>query len=115
MTVNPNEILRSRNFAKAKLFQRVMIFKNSLCSLKKSIMNKRATIIALGLLVALMPFLGFPGGAKTIFFVFVGLLLAVIGYVLETECEKCTVGKKNEEEEDRKQDDQEIETTDSNT
>ncbi len=58
-------------------------------------MNKRITIITLGFLVALMPFLGFPGDVKTIFFVIVGLALAVMGYVLEVECKKCINRKQN--------------------
>ena len=73
-------------------------------------MNKRVTIIALGFLVALMPFLGFPGGAKTIFFVFAGLLLAVMGYVLEIECEKCITVEKDKEKDIKKQDNQETST-----
>jgi hypothetical protein len=92
MTVNPNEILRSRNFTKAKLFQRVMIFKNSLCSLKKSIMNKKVTIITLGILIAIIPFTGFPGGVKTVFLVIAGLAVAALGYVISEECKKCAVG-----------------------
>ncbi len=42
-----------------------------------------------------MPFLGFPGVAKTIFFVIVGLTLTVIGYLFGSECEKCDTGEKN--------------------
>ncbi len=58
-------------------------------------MSKRTTIITLGIFVALMPFLGFPGVAKTIFFVIVGLTLVVIGYLLGTECGKCNTEEKN--------------------
>ncbi len=58
-------------------------------------MSKRTTIITLGIFVALMPFLGFPGTAETIFSIIAGLALVSIGYLLESECEKCEMGEKN--------------------
>ena len=58
-------------------------------------MSKRTTIITLGIFVAIVPFLGFPGTAKTIFFVIAGLAFAIIGYLLETECEKCDMAERN--------------------
>ncbi len=58
-------------------------------------MSKRTTIITLGIFVAIMPFLGFPGTAKAVFFVIAGLVFAIIGYLLQTECEKCEVEEKN--------------------
>jgi len=58
-------------------------------------MSKRTTIITLGIFVALVPFLGFPGAVETIFFVIAGLVFVVIGYLLESECEKCDTGDKD--------------------
>lgn len=46
-------------------------------------MTNRLTIITLGLLVALMPFLGFPGVVETIFYAIAGLLIASMAYVLK--------------------------------
>jgi len=40
----------------------------------------RNTIVTLGILTALVPFLGFPGAIENIFFVFVGLSVATIAY-----------------------------------
>lgn len=57
-------------------------------------MNKRTTIITLGILVALMPFLGFPGTAKTIFFVLAGIAIALIAYVGEIGCDTCRAEEK---------------------
>lgn len=60
-------------------------------------MSKRTTIITLGIFVALMPFLGFPGAVETVFFIIAGLVLATIGYFLQTECEKCDTGERSTE------------------
>jgi len=46
-------------------------------------MSKRTTVITLGIFVAIMPFLGFPGVVRTFFFVLAGLIIAAIGYSLE--------------------------------
>jgi len=52
-------------------------------------MNQRSIIITLGILVALFPFLGFPGGVKTTFFVLAGLAIVVSEYIYDMKCEKC--------------------------
>lgn len=44
-------------------------------------MTKSSTVIGLGILVALVPFLGIPGSAKTVIFVIAGLLLVIVGYL----------------------------------
>jgi len=53
-------------------------------------MSKYSTIIGLGILVALMPFLGFPLIVKGIFFVIIGLAIAVIAYFSNIQyCNNC--------------------------
>lgn len=53
-------------------------------------MSKHSTIIGLGILVALMPFLGFPLIVKDIFFVIIGLTVAVIAYFSNIQyCNNC--------------------------
>ncbi len=53
-------------------------------------MSKYSTIIGLGILVALMPFLGFPLIVKDIFFVIIGLTVAVIAYFSNIQyCNNC--------------------------
>lgn len=41
-------------------------------------MTKKTTAITLSIFIAIMPFLGFPTDMKTAFYVFSGLLLAVL-------------------------------------
>ncbi len=41
-------------------------------------MTKKTTAITLSIFIAIMPFLGFPTSLKTFFYVFSGLLLAVL-------------------------------------
>ena len=43
------------------------------------------TVIALGVLVAITPYLGVPGSWKTILLVLVGLALAGVGFLLRGE------------------------------
>lgn len=43
-------------------------------------MHTRTTLITLGLLVAAMPFLGFPGFIETIFFVTSGLIITALAF-----------------------------------
>lgn len=53
-------------------------------------MSKYSTIIGLGILVALMPFLGFPLIVKDVFFVIIGLAVAVIAYFSNIQyCNNC--------------------------
>ncbi len=53
-------------------------------------MSKYSTIIGLGILVALMPFLGFPPVVKDVFFVVIGLAVAVIAYFSNIQyCNNC--------------------------
>lgn len=53
-------------------------------------MSKYSTIIGLGILVALMPFLGFPLIVKDVFFVIIGLSVAVIAYFSNIQyCNNC--------------------------
>ena len=44
--------------------------------------TKETAILVLGLLVALLPFLGFPRSWKTIFFVFSGLAIALLAFLI---------------------------------
>jgi len=48
----------------------------------QGIMNKNHVIIILGLLVALIPFLGFPGAWKTFFITVSGLVIALISFLI---------------------------------
>ncbi|GMQ95493.1 MAG: hypothetical protein BMS9Abin13_610 [Patescibacteria group bacterium] len=53
-------------------------------------MSKKSITIILGILIALMPFLGFPGSAESVFFVLAGLLIAALAYFSSTEyCAEC--------------------------
>lgn len=53
-------------------------------------MSKYSIIIGLGILIALMPFLGFPPIVKDIFFVIMGLAVAVIAYFSNIQyCNNC--------------------------
>lgn len=45
-------------------------------------MTKDVGILILGLIVAAMPFLGFPGGIKTVVFVVAGLLIALLAFLI---------------------------------
>jgi hypothetical protein len=48
-------------------------------------MSKEMTIIALGVLVVITPYLGIPGLWKTVIFVLAGLGLAGVGFLLRGE------------------------------
>ncbi len=48
-------------------------------------MSKEMTVIVLGLLVAVTPFLGIPGSWKTAVFVLAGLGMAIVGFLLRGE------------------------------
>lgn len=48
-------------------------------------MTKDVTIIVLGVLVALLPFSGFPGLWKTILFVILGLGIATLAFFMRKE------------------------------
>ncbi|PIT90953.1 hypothetical protein COU17_03305 [Candidatus Kaiserbacteria bacterium CG10_big_fil_rev_8_21_14_0_10_49_17] len=48
-------------------------------------MKKDSAILVLGLLVALMPFLGFPGAWENWFFLGAGLGVAILGYLLRRD------------------------------
>lgn len=53
-------------------------------------MSKHSTIIILGILLALMPFLGFPIFYKDIFFVVLGLSIAMLAYFSNIQyCNNC--------------------------
>lgn len=53
-------------------------------------MSKNTTIVSLGILLAIMPFLGFPAGIKDILFIFLGLIIAIIGYFSNVRyCNNC--------------------------
>lgn len=45
-------------------------------------MRKHWTIFAIGILVAVMPFTGFPGAWKTFFYVAFGLAVAVLIFLI---------------------------------
>ncbi len=48
-------------------------------------MSKEMTVIALGVFVAVVPYLGIPGSWKTAVFVLVGVALAGVGFLLRGE------------------------------
>jgi uncharacterized membrane protein len=48
-------------------------------------MIKISTIFVLGLLVALVPYSGFPSGTKTFFYVFFGVLIAILSLLIRRE------------------------------
>ena len=48
-------------------------------------MSKEMTVIALGVLVVVTPFLGVPGSWKTFIFVVAGVALSGIGFLLRGE------------------------------
>jgi hypothetical protein len=45
-------------------------------------MSKDLIVIILGILVAIMPFLGFPRSWETIIFLISGLIIAILGLIL---------------------------------
>lgn len=51
-------------------------------------MSKQKTIFFIGLWVAVLPFLGFPGSWKRIFFVATGVGLAYLGYILNKQAKE---------------------------
>jgi hypothetical protein len=48
-------------------------------------MSKEMGVIALGIFVAVVPYLGLPGSWKTTLFVVTGFLLALLGFLLRGE------------------------------
>lgn len=48
-------------------------------------MSKELVVIILGLLVALMPYLGFPGSWKTVFSIVIGIVIAGIAFIIRQE------------------------------
>jgi hypothetical protein len=53
-------------------------------------MSKRAAVIFLAVLVAVLPFLGFPGVVRTALFVVSGFIIAAITYFSSvTYCSNC--------------------------
>jgi hypothetical protein len=55
-------------------------------------MSKEMTVIALGVLVAVTPYLGIPGSWKTVVLVLAGLCLAGAGFLLRGEALARTTG-----------------------
>ena len=69
-------------------------------------MTKNTAVIFLGVLVAVLPALGFPSWVRTIVFVFSGLGIAVLAYLSSVVyCRNC---EKLIEEADRALDEQEV-------
>lgn len=56
-------------------------------------MSKEMTVIALGVLVVVTPYLGIPGSWKTVIFVLAGLSLAGVGFLLRGEALARTTGR----------------------
>jgi len=56
-------------------------------------MAKQKIIFFLGIWVAILPFLGFPGAWKQIFFLITGVALAYLGYLLNRESAHHTGGE----------------------
>ncbi len=53
-------------------------------------MSKRKTVVILALLVALVPKMGFPQGWEDAFYIFVGLLIALLAYLPDrVYCDEC--------------------------
>ena len=48
-------------------------------------MIKISTIFVFGIIVALVPYSGFPSGTKTFFYVFSGVLIAVLSLLIRRE------------------------------
>lgn len=48
-------------------------------------MSKEVLVIVLGILTALLPFMGLPGSWRTILLVLIGIGIAVIGFFLRSE------------------------------
>jgi hypothetical protein len=48
-------------------------------------MSKEVTVIALGVWVGTVSYLGFPSSWKTIIFIITGALIAIIGFLLRSE------------------------------
>jgi hypothetical protein len=48
-------------------------------------MSKEISVIAIGVWITLVPFLGVPGSWKTVIFVLSGILLVVLGFFLRAE------------------------------
>jgi asparagine N-glycosylation enzyme membrane subunit Stt3 len=48
-------------------------------------MSKELVIILLGILVALMPYLGFPGSWKTVFSIVIGIVIAGVAFIVRQE------------------------------
>ena len=59
-------------------------------------MTKKRTIIILGVLVALLPFLGFPKGLRDMLLVLAGLAIAIIGFLLKRKIEKVAMSAQND-------------------
>lgn len=53
-------------------------------------MSKQKAIFFIGLWVAVLPFLGFPGSWKRVFFVATGVGLAYLGYILNKQAKEAT-------------------------
>ena len=52
-------------------------------------MSREMAVIALGVWVILIPYLGVPGGARTVLLVLTGIAIAVLGFLLRAD----TVGR----------------------
>ncbi len=59
-------------------------------------MSKQRTIIVLGILVAIMPFLGFPIFWRKIFFLFSGIIIAVFAYKWDKEMQLLNTAREAE-------------------
>ncbi len=71
-------------------------------------MTKKTTAITLSIFIAIMPFLGFPTSSKTVFYVFSGLLLAVLIELISIQNRKISrANSKNTKGEDQKINDDE--------
>jgi asparagine N-glycosylation enzyme membrane subunit Stt3 len=63
-------------------------------------MSKEVLIILLGLLIALMPYLGFPGSWKNVLSIVIGIAIAGLGFVVRQE----RIWKEREEIPERRED-----------
>ena len=63
-------------------------------------MIKISTIFVLGILVALIPYSGFPSGTKTFFYVFFGVLIAILSLLIRRELHEVLRALHGEEKND---------------
>lgn len=77
-------------------------------------MSYRTIVIILALLIALMPFLGFPYGFEKYFYLIAGILIASFAYNTRRWTHSGTYAKRSHQEAEQKGSEQEPDTTSHN-